>query len=112
MDRLPFSIPVSVRVSGTIQEIRSVREATAFLRWWPSERRGPVHNCALRGCNEASAGQFTSEQARQAFSSFARISGILAGEGAPANGPMIVDGKLQPGMSAIDDNASHPARFK
>lgn len=100
MDRLNFSIPVSLLVSGTVQEISSVREATVFLRWWPSERRGPVYNCALRGCEAAFAGHLTPEQARQAFSSFARISGILAREEcAQANEPMTVDGELDPGKS-------------
>lgn len=92
MDGLHFSIPVNVMVSGTVQEITSVREAMAFLQWWPHERRGPVYNCALNGCSAAVSGNLTAEQARQAFSSFARISGVLAREGTQGNQPGIRDG--------------------
>ncbi|WP_246462511.1 DUF982 domain-containing protein [Mesorhizobium sangaii] len=38
---------------------------------------GPVYSCAIRSCNAAIAGQMTTEQARQAFISFARIARVF-----------------------------------
>lgn len=54
------------------------REAMEFLKRWPKGRRGPVFRCAERSCNAAIAGQMSVELARQSFTSFARIAGVLA----------------------------------
>ncbi|RWJ04896.1 MAG: DUF982 domain-containing protein [Mesorhizobium sp.] len=77
MGRLQFFAPVRIRMDGTIREIASVEDALAFLNKWPASRRGPVFGCALNSCNAATAGQVKVEHARQAFTSFARITGIL-----------------------------------
>ncbi|WP_044548229.1 DUF982 domain-containing protein [Mesorhizobium japonicum] len=78
MTGLAFPAPVQVKTSGVRHDINSVREALVFLNQWPKGRRGPVYSCAVRSCNAAIAGQMTTEQARQAFVSFARIAGVLA----------------------------------
>ncbi|RJT23482.1 DUF982 domain-containing protein [Mesorhizobium waimense] len=73
-----FLAPVEVKTNDVIHDIKSVREALVFLNQWPKARRGPVYSCAVRSCNAAIGGQMTTEQARQAFVSFARIAGVLA----------------------------------
>ncbi|MET3597141.1 hypothetical protein ABID26_006565 [Mesorhizobium shonense] len=78
MTGLAFLAPVQVKTTNAIHDINSVREALVFLNQWPKVRRGPVYSCAVRSCNAAIAGQMTTEQARQAFVSFARIAGVLA----------------------------------
>ena len=78
MTSLAFLAPVQVKTSDARHDIGSVREALVYLNQWPKARRGPVYNCAVRSCNAAIAGQMTTEQARQAFVSFARITGVLA----------------------------------
>jgi len=81
MKNLPFLAPVVVKVDGTVLEVGSVADAFRFLRRWPTGRRGPVFGCAFNSCNAAFSGQLSAEQARQAFASFARISGILVRTG-------------------------------
>ena len=78
MTSLAFLAPVQVKTNDVIRDINSVREALVFLNQWPKARRGPVYSCAVRSCNAAIAGQMTTEQARRAFVSFARIAGVLA----------------------------------
>ena len=78
MTSLAFLAPVQVKTSDVVHDINTVREALVFLNQWPKARRGPVYSCAVRSCNAAIAGQMTTEQARQAFVSFARITGVLA----------------------------------
>jgi len=77
MTNLAFLAPVQVKTNEAIHDINTVREALMFLDHWPKPRRGPVFNCAVRSCNAAIAGQMTTEQARQAFVSFARIARVL-----------------------------------
>lgn len=81
MKNLLFLAPVVVKVDGTVQEVGSVADAFRFLRRWPTGRRGPVFGCAFNSCSAAFSGQLSAEQARQAFASFARISGILIRSG-------------------------------
>ena len=78
MDMSPFRAPVRLHVDGKFIEIDTLAEAEQFLRSWPVSRCGPVHACALRGCEAARAGTMKLEDARKAFESFARITGILA----------------------------------
>ncbi|GLQ76494.1 hypothetical protein GCM10007881_00090 [Mesorhizobium huakuii] len=78
MKSLAFLVPVQIKTNDVIHHINSVREALVFLNQWPKSKRGPVYSCAVRGCNAAIAGHMTTDQARQAFVGFARISGILA----------------------------------
>ncbi|RWB29797.1 MAG: DUF982 domain-containing protein [Mesorhizobium sp.] len=79
MNRLQFSTPVRIsRGQGKpVEEIDSVREAMTFLRHWPKGRRGPVYQCALNCCAAALAGQMSAEEARKAFTGFARITRLL-----------------------------------
>ena len=80
MEALQFFAPVSVRTEKIVQDIETVRDAAEFLRQWPQSRRGPVYDCAARACDAAIASRLTAEEARKAFYSFARITGILARE--------------------------------
>src|SRR5262245_7996207 len=78
MDTKSFRAPVRLRVDGMLVEVESLREAAAFLDDWPQGRRGPVYACAKKGCEAALTGTIKVEDARKAFESFARITGILA----------------------------------
>ncbi|WP_192360614.1 DUF982 domain-containing protein [Mesorhizobium mediterraneum] len=79
MNRLQFFTPVRIsREQGKpVEEIDSVNEAMTFLRHWPKGRRGPVYQCALNCCAAALAGQMSAEEARKAFTGFARITRLL-----------------------------------
>ena len=77
-----FSSPLQlVSPAGEIVEIEGVRDALRFLDAWPSGRRGPVYQCAARGCQAALEGHLTVEEARSAVANFAHITGIV-----PRNG--------------------------
>jgi hypothetical protein len=79
MDRLQFFTPVRIsRVrESPVEEIYSVAEAMEFLRKWPIGRRGPVYQCAVNCCSAALAGRMSAEEARKAFTGFARITRLL-----------------------------------
>jgi Protein of unknown function (DUF982) len=77
MNDLSFFTPVCVKTDDSVQLIGSVRDALRFLYEWPPDRRGPAFGCALRSADAAIAAQLSVEQARQAFVSFAGITGIL-----------------------------------
>ncbi|MBZ9810680.1 DUF982 domain-containing protein [Mesorhizobium sp. BR1-1-9] len=79
MDYLHFFSPVRIsRGQGhPIEEIDTVAEAMVFLRKWPTGRRGPVYQCALNCCAAALSGQMSAEEARKAFTGFARITRLL-----------------------------------
>lgn len=81
MDAMQFHVPVRLSVNGDVHEIDSVRQAAEFLGDWPAPRRGPVFACALNVCHAAAAGTMRPEDARKAFESFARITGILVPAG-------------------------------
>ncbi|PSJ56537.1 DUF982 domain-containing protein [Kumtagia ephedrae] len=78
MDTKPFRAPVWLRVEDSVTEIETLHEAVAFLADWPRGRQGPVYACAKRSCEAALAGTMKVDDARKAFESFARITGILA----------------------------------
>lgn len=80
MEKMQFHMPLRVHVSGEAHEIVSVREALTFLNAWPSSRRGPVFTCASNCCQAALGGMMRVDEARKAFESFARITGILVAE--------------------------------
>lgn len=79
MHRLQFFTPVRISrgQKSAAAEIHSVTEATEFLRKWPTGRRGPVYQCAVNCCAAALAGRMSAEEARKAFSGFARITRLL-----------------------------------
>lgn len=79
MDQLHFFSPVRIsRGQGhPVEEVDSVAEAMMFLRKWPTGRRGPVYQCALNCCSAALSGQMSAEEARKAFTGFARITRLL-----------------------------------
>jgi Protein of unknown function (DUF982) len=79
MDAALFRVPVRLHVEGATFEVGSLSDALTFLREWPVSRRGPVYQCALKGCEAALHGGMALEDARKALESFARITGILAG---------------------------------
>ena len=80
MDRLQFFTPVRISrgQEGLAEEIYSVADAKEFLRKWPTGRRGPVYQCAVNCCSAALAGRMSAEEARKAFTGFARITRLLA----------------------------------
>jgi uncharacterized protein DUF982 len=80
MEKMQFHVPLRLHVDGETHEIVSVREALTFLDAWPSSRRGPVFTCASNSCQAALGGMMRVDDARKAFESFARITGILATE--------------------------------
>lgn len=76
-DRM-FDSPVFVKSGNTlIQEIACVEDALEFLYEWPSKRRGPIYETALRACQRAFESSYPLSSARQAFSSFAKSVKIL-----------------------------------
>lgn len=79
MDRLHFFSPVRIlRGHGhPVEEVDSVAEAMVFLQKWPAGRRGPVYQCALNCCSAALSGRMSAEEARKAFTGFARITRLL-----------------------------------
>lgn len=79
MDRLHFFTPVRLApgLGYPVQEVDSVAEAMVFLRKWPTGRRGPVYRCALNCCSAALSGNMSAEEARKAFTGFARITRLL-----------------------------------
>ncbi len=77
MESMQFHVPVRLSVNGEAHDIGSVRQAAAFLGDWPASRRGPVFACALNGCHAAIGGAMRVDDARKAFESFARITGLL-----------------------------------
>ena len=79
MDRLHFFTPVRISrgLGQPVEEVDSVAEAMAFLRKWPTGRRGPVYQCALNCCSAALTGRMSAEEARKAFTGFARITRLL-----------------------------------
>lgn len=90
MDRLPFEIPVCVKIGSTTREVKSVRGACECLIDWPHSRRGPIYRTAVRACEAAVAGQVSVEGARSAFVGFARVTGILVKENA-ARAPVQIE---------------------
>jgi hypothetical protein len=79
MDRLHFFTPVRISrgLGQPVEEVDSVAEAMVFLRKWPIGRRGPVYQCAVNCCSAALAGRMSAEEARKAFTGFARITRLL-----------------------------------
>jgi len=69
-----FRAPVAVSVGC---EIDSISEAREFLMDWTPSRRGKIYDAAVKACDYAEAGYVTTEQARQAFLTFAENAGIL-----------------------------------
>ena len=73
-----FDSPVFVKgAPHFIQEIASLDGAVDFLEEWPSDRRGPIYETALRACHRAYAREVPLDVAHKAFSGFAKSVGIL-----------------------------------
>lgn len=78
MDDMLFHAPVAIAVgAGFKREIASLAEMRNFLKEWSPARRGPVYETAVRTCNAARAGHLTADQARRAFISFAKVTGMM-----------------------------------
>lgn len=80
MDRLQFVLPIRIAPDrdDLVTEIYSVDQALDFLQGWPSDRQVPVYRTAFKACAAAMVDQIPAEDARQCFTSFARLTGILA----------------------------------
>ncbi|TPK50735.1 DUF982 domain-containing protein [Mesorhizobium sp. B2-4-9] len=77
--------PLKVCLDGHVEVIDGVAEAADFLQRWPIERRGHVYRSALNACSAAIAAQISHADAMKAFTGFARVTRILAGDdGRPA----------------------------
>ena len=80
MDPLQFTVPVRI-VTGADQpvtEIYDASQAAALLDGWPTGQDGPLYKAALEACRSVAAGAVPAEEARRAFSHFARVANILA----------------------------------
>ena len=76
-DRM-FDSPVFVKNGGSlIQETACLDDALEFLYDWPKERRGPIHQTALRACQRAFESDYPLSAARDAFSGFAKAAQIF-----------------------------------
>lgn len=97
MDRLQFFMPVRIVITDDqpVEEMYSVNQALDFLISWPSGRQGPVYQTALNACLAATVDKVSTEDARKAFISFARITNILAKD-APNAVVLTSDGDLRP----------------
>lgn len=73
-----FDPPVFIK-SGDhlIQEIACLEDALEFLYEWPKNKRGPIHETALRACQRAFDSGYPLNAARGAFHGFAKASRIL-----------------------------------
>ncbi|MCV3239165.1 DUF982 domain-containing protein [Mesorhizobium sp. ZC-5] len=82
MDRLQFFVPVRIiaEADQPVTEIYDVDDALTFLEAWPVGRKGPIYQTALSCCAAAKHDSVPTEDARKAFASFARITGILAND--------------------------------
>ncbi len=100
METSSFRMPVRVRnVDHPAElEISTVADAVRFLEDWPLNRRGPVHRCALSACQACLAGAMPMEDARRAFESFVRITG-LAPPARPATPPLRLRNGGRPALS-------------
>ena len=76
METRSFRMAVRVRLEEKSIDVSTVDEAVRFLEEWPERRRGPVHRCALLACMACMRGTMGIEEARSAFESFVRITGL------------------------------------
>jgi len=97
MDRLQFVIPVRINIQPehAVDEVYSVNQALDFLIDWPGVKQGPVYQAAVNACLAAAVEQVSTEDARRAFTSFARFSDILARD-SPNAVILTSDGDLMP----------------
>jgi hypothetical protein len=97
LDKLQFFMPVRIVVAPDkpVEEVYGLNQALDFLISWPSGRQGPVYQTALNACLAASVDEVSTEDARRAFISFARITNILAKD-APNAVILTSDGDLRP----------------
>ena len=79
MDAAQFILPVRlvIRPGEPVTEIYSAEEASDFLKSWPTQD-GPIMQRAHEACSTATDDTTSCEEARNAFLTFARASGILA----------------------------------
>jgi hypothetical protein len=91
MDKLQFIIPVRISPDADqpVTEIYSVHDAMTFLHEWPVGRQGPLYQAAMNACLSAMIEQVPTEDARKAFTSFARVANILTRDDAHA---LVLDG--------------------
>jgi hypothetical protein len=73
-----FDNPVFVKDGNhLIQEIACLEDALEFLYEWPKNRRGPIHQTALRACQKVYESDYPLSAARDAFAGFAKSARIL-----------------------------------
>jgi hypothetical protein len=51
--------------NNLVQEIACLEDALEFLSEWPKDRRGPIHQTALRACQRASIATIHCPQQRR-----------------------------------------------
>ena len=78
MSERTFDNPVFVRDGNhLILEIACLEDALEFLYEWPKNRRGPIHQTALRACQKVYENNYPLSAARDAFAGFAKSARIL-----------------------------------
>lgn len=84
MSERTFDNPVFVKDgSHLIQEIGCLEDALEFLYEWPRNRRGPIHQTAVRACQKVYESDYPLSAARDAFAGFAKSARILEDVTAP-----------------------------
>jgi hypothetical protein len=79
-----FDNPVFVKGGEyLIQEISCLEDALEFLYEWPKNRRGPIHQTALRACQKVYESDYPLSSARDAFAGFAKSARVLEEVTAP-----------------------------
>jgi hypothetical protein len=84
MSERTFDNPVFVKDGNhLIQEIGCLEDALEFLYEWPKNKRGPIHQTALRACQRVFESDYPLSAAKQAFIGFAKSAKILEEVGTP-----------------------------
>ena len=79
-----FDNPLFVKDGNhLIQEITCLEDALEFLYEWPKNKRGPIHQTALRACQKVYERDYPLSSARDAFAGFAKSARILEDVAAP-----------------------------
>jgi hypothetical protein len=100
MSERTFDNPVFVKDGNhLIQEIACLEDALEFLDDWPKNKRGPIHQTALRACQKVYESDYPLSAARAAFAGFAKSARILEDVATPM--PWMTTNKSHGGGLAV-----------
>lgn len=71
---LPVTVCLGTRCT---RDLETIEDILAFLDEWPPARRGPIRELVRRVCIAVYSGEATTEDARRAFVSYARLLNVL-----------------------------------